>query len=179
MVSHHFTKWVEIIPIPDQSAITCAEKILNGVIFGCPLSLHSDGGSNYESQIFNELCAMLEIKKTRTTVRNPKCNGLLERFNKTLWRMIRAYLKGEQMDWDIILGCLAAAYRATSQESTGLTPNLLMLGKEVRLPAELMFGSVVNGQNKIETYGEYVEILKDRMLRAHSVARKHLQAAAN
>ncbi|CAC5392805.1 unnamed protein product [Mytilus coruscus] len=53
-----------------------------------------------------------------------------------------------------------------------------MLGKEVRLPAELMFGSVFNGQNRIETYGEYVEILKERMLRAHSVARKHLQAAA-
>ncbi|CAC5378746.1 unnamed protein product [Mytilus coruscus] len=91
--------------------------------------------------------------------------------------MIRAYLKGEQTDWDINLGCLAAAYRATPHESTGLTPNLLMLGKEVRLPAELMFGSVFNGQNRIETYGEYVEILKERMLRAHSVVRKHLQAA--
>lgn len=63
--------------------------------------------------------------------------------------MIRAYLKGEQTDWDINLGCLAAAYRTTPQESTGLTPNLLMLGKEVRLPAELMFGSVINGQSKI------------------------------
>ncbi|CAC5378745.1 unnamed protein product [Mytilus coruscus] len=178
-ISDHFTKWFEIIPIPDQSAITCAEKILNEVIsrFGCPLSLHSDRESNYESQIFNDLCVILEIKKTRTTVRNPKCNGLSERFNKTLWRMIRAYLKGEQTDWDINLGCLAAAYRATPHESTGLTPNLLMLGKEVRLPAELMFGSVFNGQNRIETYGEYVEILKERMLRAHSVVRKHLQAA--
>ncbi|CAC5370409.1 unnamed protein product [Mytilus coruscus] len=131
IISDLFTKWVEIIPIPDQSAITCAEKILNEVIsrFGCPLSLHSDRGSNYESQIFNELCVLLEIKKTRTTVRNPKCNGLSERFNKTLWRMIRAYLKGEQTDWDINLGCLAAAYRATPHESTGLTPNVLMLGK--------------------------------------------------
>ncbi|CAC5404999.1 unnamed protein product [Mytilus coruscus] len=106
IISDHFIKWVEIIPIPDQSAITCAEKILNEVIsrFGCPLSLHSDRGSIYESQIFNELCVMLEIKKTRTTVRNPKCNGLSERFNKTLWRMIRAYLKGEQTDWDINVG---------------------------------------------------------------------------
>ncbi|CAC5411488.1 unnamed protein product [Mytilus coruscus] len=180
MVSDHFTKWVEIIPIPDQSAITCAEKILNKVIsrLGCPLSLHSDRGSNYESQIFNEMCVMLEIKKTRTTVRNPKCNGLSERFNKTLCRMIRAYLKGRQTDWEINLGCLVAAYRATPHESTGLTPNLLMLGKEVRLPAELMFGSVFNGQNEIETYGEYVENLKERMLRAHSVVSKHLQAAA-
>ena len=55
--------------------------------------------------------------------------------------MIRAYLTGEQNEWDLNLGCLAAAYRATPNESSKMTPNLLMLGKEVRLPAEIAFGS--------------------------------------
>lgn len=38
----YFTKWVEILAIPDQTAITCATKILNEFIgrFGCPLSLY-------------------------------------------------------------------------------------------------------------------------------------------
>ena len=27
-----FTKWVEIIPVPDQSAVTCANRLLNEVI---------------------------------------------------------------------------------------------------------------------------------------------------
>jgi hypothetical protein len=52
--------------------------------------------------------------------------------------MIKAYIKDEQTDWDLYLGCLAVAYRATMQESTELTPNLLMLGREVRLPGQLM-----------------------------------------
>ena len=173
VVTDHFTKWVDIFAIPDQTA----RAILNEVIarFGCPLTIHSDQGRNYESKLFADLCRMLEIRKTRTSPGNPRCNGQSERFNRTLIRMVKAYLKGEQVEWDLYLGCLAAAYRATVQEATGLTPNLLMLGREVRLPAEVMFGSGTNQiEEQITTYGDYVERLKSHMQRAHDVARKNL-----
>lgn len=174
IVTDYFTNWVEVLPVPDQTAETCAEKILNEIIarFGCPLDLHSDQGANYRSQIFKELCRLLEIRKTRTSARNPKCNGKVERFNRTLVRMIRAYLKGQQREWDRQLGCLAAAYRATPHEGTGLTPNLLMLGREVRLPAEIMFGSGCS-EGEITSYGDYVDSLRHRMQHAHDLAREH------
>ena len=179
VVTDYFTNWVEVMAVPDQTAATCAEKILNEVIsrYGCPLDLHSDQGPNYRSMIFQELCRLLEIRKTRTSARNPRCNGKVERFNKTLVRMIRAYLRGQQREWDRHLGCLAAAYRSTPHESTGLTPNLLMLGREARLPAEIMFGSrTVEGD--ITSYGEYVDKLKAKMQHAHDIARKHLHATS-
>ena len=46
VVTDYFTKWVEIFPIQDQTAPTCAEIILNEVIarFGCPYNIHSDQG---------------------------------------------------------------------------------------------------------------------------------------
>ena len=127
VVSDSFTKWVEIFAVPDFTAVTCAERILNEVIgrFGCPYDIHSVQGRNYESHIFAELCHLLEIRKTQTTPGNPRCNGQVERFNRTLVRMIKAYLKGQQREWDRNLVCLAAAYRATPHESTGMTPNLL------------------------------------------------------
>ena len=88
------------------------QVILNEVVarFGCPLSLHSDQGKNCESKVFAELCQLLEILKTRTSPGNPRCNGQAECFNRTLLKMIKAYLKGEQRNWDKHLGCLAAAY---------------------------------------------------------------------
>ncbi len=177
VVTDHFTKWVKIFPVPDQTAPTCANLILNEVIarFGCPYDLHSDQGRNYESKIFQDLCRLLEIRKTRTSVCNPRCNGQAERFNRTLVRMIKSYLRGEQTEWDQNLGCLAAAYRATPNESTGLTPNLLMLGREVRLPSEVLFGSGTGlPGEEIATYADYVEELRARMQRAHEVAREHL-----
>ena len=180
VVTDPFTKWVEVFAIPDWKATTCARLILNEVIarFGCPYDLHSDQGWNYESQLFAELCKLLEIRKTRTSPGNPRGNGQTERFNKTLVRMIKAYIKGQQRNWDLHLGCLAAAYRATPHESMGLTPNLLMLGREVRLPAELMFCSSTTEGTGISSYGEYVETIKSRIQHAHDIARANLGKAA-
>ena len=181
LLTDHFTKYVEILPVPDMTAEVCASKVVNEFIsrWGCPLTLHSDQGRTYESNVFREMCRMLEIKKSRTSPRNPKGNGQSERFNRTLLRMIKAYLRGSQKDWDLHLGCLAGAYRATPNEATKLTPNLLMMGREVRLPAELVFGSIENYQNQeITSYGEYVDSLRERMQHAHDVARKHLDHAA-
>ena len=181
LLTDHFSKYVEIIPVPDMTAAVCAERILNEYIarWGCPLSIHSDQGRTYESKIFRELCRMLEIRKTRTSVRNPKGNGQSERFNRTMLRMIRAYLCDEQDEWDLHLGCLAGAYTATPHESTRLTPNLLTMGREVRLPAELLFGSTGSqNEEEITSYGEYVDLLRSRMQHAHEVARKYLATAA-
>ncbi|XP_064622363.1 uncharacterized protein K02A2.6-like [Lineus longissimus] len=180
-VCDYWTKWVELFAVPDQTAVTCADKIVNEVIarFGCPLDLHSDQGRNYESKIFAEVCKLLEIRKTCTASGHAACNGVVERFNKTLVRMIKAYMKGQQIKWDENLGCMAAAYRATPHESTGLSPNMLMLGREVRLPSEIMFGTgKLDPDENVTSYGEYVLHLRDRFLRAHDVARKNLKKSA-
>ena len=76
-LTDYFTKWVEIFAIPDQTAATYAEIILNEVIarFGCPYNIHSNQGQNYESALFTELCQLLEIRKTRTSPIHHRCNG--------------------------------------------------------------------------------------------------------
>ena len=150
-------------------------KIVHDVIgrFGSPLQLHSDQGRNYESEIFKQI-----FERLGTSARNPKCNGMIERMNRTLLRMIRAYLRGEQQDWDLYLGCLAAAYRSTPNESTGFTPNMLMLGHEVRQPTEIIFGSENSENEQVTSYGYYVENLKLKMQKAHDVCRKHLMRSA-
>jgi transposase InsO family protein len=176
-VTDSFTKWLEVYPITDQTAETCAAKILDEYIgrFGCPLSLHSDQGSNFESDIFRQLCQSMGIRKTRTSVRNPKGNGCIERSHRTLLQMIRAYLKGEQSEWDLHLGCLTSAFRSSESESTGLTSNMLMLGREVRTPLELQFGHT---SEKIVSYGDYVNGLRCRLQMAHDICRRYLAKTA-
>lgn len=79
---------------------TTAGVLLNGIIghFGCPLTILSDQGGNYESQIFQKLSELLEIRKTRTTPRHPQCNGNTERFNRTLIKMIKSYIKDDKTE---------------------------------------------------------------------------------
>ena len=46
VATDHFTKWVEVFAVPDQTAVTTANVILNEVIasYGARLSIHSDLG---------------------------------------------------------------------------------------------------------------------------------------
>ena len=181
LLTDHFSKYVEILAVPDMTVEGCASRIVNEFIArpGCPLTIHSDQGRTYESNVFKEMCRMLEIRKSRTSARNSQGYGQSERFNRTLLRMIKAYLCGEQQGWDLHLGCLAGAYRATPHESTSLTPNLMTMGREVRLPAELIFGSTISDQEgEITTYCDYVDVLQDRMQHAHQFARKYISSTA-
>ena len=171
-----FSKWTEILPVPDATAETCAKVILNEFIarFGCPLAIHSDQGRNYESELFQELCKILEIRKTRTSPRHPQGNGSVERFNQTLIALIRSYLKGKQNKWDENLGSLAGAYRASVHSSTGFTPNRVMLGREVRMPLDLFFPSGKTLQ--LENYGEFVTNQKEELQRVGQLVREKLNA---
>ena len=180
VATDHFSKYVEVIPVPNQTAEECANRLVNDVIarWGTPLSIHTDQGGTFESKVFKELCHKLEIRKTRTSARNPRANGQVERFNRTLMQMVRAYLTGEQDDWDRNLGCLAGAYRSTPQESTKLTPNMLVLGREIRMPAEVIYSQPQDINQQVCDSYTYIQGLEDRMRKAHEVARHHLNTNA-
>ena len=139
------------------------------------MGFHSDQGRCFESNIMAEVCELLEIRKTRTTPAHPLCNGQVERLNSTLLKMIKIYLKGEETNWDKHLGCLSGAYHASVHDSTGLIPNLMMLGHEIDTPLAVMF--VTHHHESYSSVGEYVAKLKERMQHAHDVAREHLGAA--
>ena len=177
VVQDYFTKWVEIYPVPDATAETCAHYILNHFVarFGIPYSIHSDQGRSYEADLMYQLCDLLGMKKTRTSPRHPACNGMVERFNQTVIKMIRAFIDGKQNNWDLYLGCLAGAYRSSLHESTGYTPNMLMLGREVRIPVDLLFEQP---KHPGVSYGEFVESVQHNLCQAHHQARKWLGRSA-
>ena len=69
---------------------------------------------------------------------------------------------GQQCNWDQYLGCLAATYQATPHESTGMTPNLLMFGRDNRMPIEVIFGvSRTPTQEEVTSYGDYVDTMRE------------------
>ena len=85
-----FTRWVEAIPM---AQITAEEtvRMLEEHIFsrwGLPEQLHSDQGSQFTSEMFEEVCRRLNIKKTHTPSYNPKSNPV-ERSHKDLSNIIR------------------------------------------------------------------------------------------
>lgn len=54
MMIDQFTKWIEMAALPDQCALSVAQKFLVHfvVTFGCPLGVHTDQGKNFDSNLF-------------------------------------------------------------------------------------------------------------------------------
>ena len=62
----YISKWQEENLLKDQEATTIAKAFVKRSvsIFGVPLPLHTDQGSNFESTVFREVCQILGIHKT-------------------------------------------------------------------------------------------------------------------
>ena len=175
-----FTKWTEAFAMPNQETSTIVKIIVNEFIcrFGTPLQILSDQGTNFQSKLFTEVCDFLKIDKINTSSMRPQANGTVERFNRTLQTMITSFCEQDQKTWDRYLPQLMMAYRSSQHCSTRLTPNRLMLGREVVLPAEAITGhpSAESGSNFPADEDQYVTVyhVARRNLHAHAVYRKRL-----
>ncbi|KAH3831633.1 hypothetical protein DPMN_104903 [Dreissena polymorpha] len=69
---------------------------------------------------------------------------------------------------------IAGALRALVNRSTGFTANMLMLGREVNIPAQLMFPHV---SARREDHAEYVSTLIENIQQAHDTARRTLKTS--
>ena len=181
VIGDYFSKWMESIPISDQTAEVVAEAFVKEFVsrYGMPMELHSDQGSNFQSKVFKESLRLLGISQTRTCPYNPKSDGMVERFNRTLLNLVSILLdpyKG-QRDWDQELPYIGMAYRSAVQESTGETPNMLMLGREVKTPLDLLVEGVNEEYEDDSLTSDYAMELRDRLRKAHERAREVLQTA--
>jgi transposase InsO family protein len=137
----YFTKWPEAFQLPNQEAATVAKVLVNEFFcrFGAPLEIHSDQGQNFESNIFQEICKLLQIKKTRTTPLHPQSDGMVERLNRTIEAQLAIFVMDNQTDWDLHVPFLLMAYRSAIHDTTKCTPAELMFGRNLKLPVDLLY----------------------------------------
>ena len=94
-----------------------------------PAKLLSDRGVNFTSALVEELCSAFGIQKCRTTAYHAQCNGQVERFHQTLFRMIRKLSVDKKAHWELHLPELLQAYNSTRSAVMGYSPHYLMFGR--------------------------------------------------
>ena len=168
-----FTKWCEFIPLPSQEAEVTAWAVVKEFFlkFGCPLEIVSDQGRNFESALFREMCELFRVHKLRTTAYRPSANGQAERMNRTLLQALRCFVDKKQTNWDKCVPFIAAAMRSSVNSQTGFTPNRLMLGREVTMPAELIFPC----ESGLGSASQLIQDIQDQLQEAHEMARRTLK----
>lgn len=136
----YFSKWTEAYSLKNEEASTCMEVLYNQFFsrFGFPAQLHSDQGRQFESRLVTELAKITGVRKTRTTAYHARSDGAVERFNRTLLSMLRTTALENPHEWPAKLPAVTSAYRMTPHATTGVSPNLIMLGRELRAPCTLI-----------------------------------------
>lgn len=166
----YLTKWVEAYPMKNMKAETIAQIFVYEFFtrHSAPSHLISDQGANFRSELIRCICELLKVNKLYTAPYNPRCDGLTERFNKTLCKMLAAYSNSNQTNWDLYLPLVLFGYRTSEQSTTLDSPFALLYGREARL------GDLDNYNNRYNP-SEFIQDLHRRWKEAKDNVLKHAE----
>ena len=104
------------------------------------VSLHSEQGQTFESNLIQELSKIAGVAKSRTTPYHAMGNGQVESFNQTLLQMLGTLEEYQKSDWKAHVPTLVHVYNATIHDSTGYSPYFLKFGRHPRLAIDAFLG---------------------------------------
>jgi hypothetical protein len=123
--------------------------------FGHPLELVSDRGTHFLNDVIVDLTTKYLIKHQKTTLYNPKANGLTKRANGIVGRILNKMVSAHKTDWDRKLPSAVHAYNTTEKSTTEQSPYFLVFGQTaihgIKLEVETF--RVLAAQNGYRTEG--------------------------
>ncbi|XP_037789363.1 uncharacterized protein LOC119584788 [Penaeus monodon] len=171
------TRWPEAVALKNIEAATVAEALF-GVFcrIGIPREVLSDRGTQFTSGMMEETKKLLSVKGMRTTPYHPEGNGLCERFNGTLKKMLKRMAADQPREWPRLLAPLLFAYREAPQSSLKFSPFELVYGRPVRGPLQVLRELWDNTEDDpvITSSYQYVLDLNERLHSTCELAKEEL-----
>ena len=169
------TRFPEAIPLRNIKAPTIIKALVKFfTLFGLPKAIQSDQGSNFMSNVFQQVVHELGIKQYKSSAYHPESQGVLERFHQTLKNMIRTFCMQYEKDWDDGIHFLLFAARESVQESLGFSPFELVFGHTVRGPLKLVKEKWLDEHTDLNLL-DYVSSFKEKLFNAVQIARTNLK----
>ncbi|MCO5606912.1 hypothetical protein L7F22_061103 [Adiantum nelumboides] len=137
------TRWAEAVATTHITAKDVAKFVFENICcrFGTPLEIISDRGLGFRGDLVGELMEQLGISR-RHSPYYPQCNGLVEKVNGMICRIIFKKANNRPKDWDRYLNAALWAYRTSFKTTLGYTPYQLVFGKEAILPIDFQLASL-------------------------------------
>ena len=141
VLQDHFSKYIVVYVVKDQTARTAAKTLRNVYfgLFGVPAYLVSDQGKAFAGHIITHVCDLYGVQKLRTLPYHAQTNGQVKRMNQTIIHMIGKLEEDKKACWSEHLPELLLAYNTTHSAVTGYSPYYLLFGRRPRIPVYYLF----------------------------------------
>lgn len=171
------TRFPEVFPVRKITTPVVVKALTRFFsVYGLPLVLQTDQGSNFKSRIFAQVLKQLDIKHCCSSAYHPESQGALERFHQTLKSMLRTYCLEFEKDWDDGVHLQMFAVREVVQESLGFSPSELVFAHTVRGPLKLLKDKWLCAEPE-QNLLDYVSDFRLKLRRAGEIARENLNVA--
>ncbi|KAA8497381.1 Transposon Ty3-I Gag-Pol polyprotein [Porphyridium purpureum] len=170
VVADLFTRFTVAAPVVDESARSAVEAFLHVWVapFGPPENLLSDNGPAFRSEFLSRVSQLLGIKKVFTMAHNPKANGVVERYNRTLCGLLSGMMADHDasIGWDLWLPLSVHAYNSSRHSSTGVSPYEAMFGRTANDYSQ----PAIDAELETDSLEEFGYQLRGRIRMMHQVA---------
>jgi ribonuclease HI len=127
---------------------------------GKPELIITDRGTQFTSSEWDRSMKEMKLEHQLTSSYHPQSNGIDERLNGTLVRILKAYVNEFQEDWDEKLKWALYVYNTTNHSSTGFSPYHILHGLEPRSP----FNEHLSVESDHNTIGQIRQIIRQTAL---------------
>ena len=131
-----FSRYLQLYPARDTTAKSAVDALVHHTgIFGVPLQITSDKGSQFVNSLISEFNAIGGAEQQIATAYSKEESAIIERSNKETGRHLRNFLFNNfiKEKWGMRLPLIARIHNTQVHESTGVAPYKLVLNNYLRL----------------------------------------------
>ena len=131
-----FSKFAIFKEIPNKEAETVAKCFWDNwlSIFGSPLSIVSDMGTDLNTKVMQGICDYLQIDKKVTTPQHAQSNSQAEVLNKKLAKYLKSMVDKSPLDWPKYLSACQYAYNLSVHRALKNSPYSVLFGIDPNTP---------------------------------------------
>jgi hypothetical protein len=134
--------------------------------FGVPETITSDRGQQFTSNLWLQLCEMLNISHNQTTAYHPESNGSVERLHRRLKDALRA--RATVATWSEELPFVLLGLRAQPREDTGFSPAEAVFGAQIVLPNEFLQNDELSVDTIVKNFSKTLHVSAPSLPRHNS-----------
>ena len=105
---------------------------------GVPKVIVSDCGTNFTSQLTQEMLTRLGCTPRFNTPGHPEASGMVERFNQTCKNMLYHVIRQHGRQWHKFVPLMLWGLREVPYATTGMSPYMLVYGRNPRGPLSIL-----------------------------------------